>query len=132
MLDISRIAEGEDLGLANTEAVRAGNVLSVDLASLEYAPEFGVDLRFFLSENLNIQKESFKAYLVQRLTENHINVNSVVSTVEAFLNRFVFFVGDAADAIGFSESAPQSESLIILSEDGATITSEDGETIVGG
>ncbi len=132
MLDISRVEDGRDLGLTDTEALKAANVLSVQLGSLEYAPDFGVDLSFFLDENFSFQKESFKAYLVQRLTEHQINVTRITDTVFAFMSQFVFFVGDASNAIGAPVTEPIGEEPQILTEEGEEILTEDGDIITGG
>lgn len=88
MIDISSV--GTDIGLYDSQNMRAGNILSVQLGSLQYAQNVGIDLRYFLSENFRFQNESFKAYLIQRLAENSINVASVVETVENLFNQFTF------------------------------------------
>ena len=133
MRDIARIKDGEDLGLADTEAVKASNVLSVQLGTLEYAPDFGVDLSFFLDENFNFQKESFKAYLVQRLTEHQINVSRILETVQAFVSSFVFYVGDASNAIGAPTSdEAASDDPKLKTEDDDFILTEDSEILTGG
>jgi hypothetical protein len=95
MMDIVEIREGQDLGIADAAVMKAGNVLSIQLGSLEYAPDFGVDLKFFLQDSLQFQNESFRAYLVQRLTEHQINIAQVVETLETFTAMFSFSVGDA-------------------------------------
>lgn len=62
-----------------TETVvhKAVNVLRVQEGSLIYEPDFGIDLDMFFSPEVNIQTESFKAYAVEKLTENGINVIDV-------------------------------------------------------
>lgn len=95
MLDIVRIEEGFDLGFQNTVVTKAGNVLAVQQTSLEYAPNFGVDLKFFLGPDFQFQNESFKGYLVERLTQHQINVATVFELVESLYTKFTFDVGDA-------------------------------------
>lgn len=95
MIDIVSIEDGEDLTVVDTAVSKAGNVLAVQLGSLEYAPTFGVDLRYFLQSGFKIQNESFKAYLVDRLVKHQINVSTVLETVETFSRKFTFKVGDA-------------------------------------
>lgn len=95
MLDIVSITNGLDLGVGNSVAPKAGNVVAVQVGTLEYAKEFGVDLTFFLSSDFQFQNESFKAYLVERLTQNQINVNEVTEIIEALQKKYVFKVGDA-------------------------------------
>lgn len=101
-LDIVEIANGKDLGIAKTDVTKAANVLSIQLGSLQYASDFGVDFRYFLTENFQFQNESFKAYLVDRLTIHQINVSNVIDTLEALFLKFTIFVGDEAnDVKGF-------------------------------
>lgn len=86
---------GADLTVAQSEAPRAANILSTQLGSLEYAQDFGIDLRYFLESEFRIQNASFKAYLVQRLLEQHVNVVSVVDTVERLFISYTFDVGSS-------------------------------------
>lgn len=94
MLDILSIEEGQDLRFADTAVTKAANVISVQLGDLEYAPDFGVDLGFFLQEQLQFQNQSFRAYLVQRLVENQVNVSSVVPVIEDLFTKYTFYVDD--------------------------------------
>lgn len=102
MIDIVGIGEGPggDLRLYNAQTSKAANVLSVQLGYLEYAPEFGIDIRFFIQEELQFQKESFKSYLIQRLAEHHVNVNEVIETVQTLYEKLTFVVGDADQTTG--------------------------------
>lgn len=86
---------GKDLTISQTEAPRAANVLSVQLADLEYASDFGIDLRFFLESEFSIQPESFKAYCVQRLLQHGVNVARTVDTLEQFHSTIVFRIGSS-------------------------------------
>ena len=67
----------------STQTPRAGNILSVQLGALEYAQDFGIDLRYFLSEPINFQDQSFQAYLVQALASRGINVASMTEVLNA-------------------------------------------------
>lgn len=92
MLDIVEVKNG-DLNVFDAIVCKAGNVLSIQLGSLEYAPDFGVDLRFFLQSDFQFQNESFKAYLVQRLAESQVNVAKVVDTVNTLSEKYAHYVG---------------------------------------
>ncbi len=92
MTDIVSITN--DLGLFNTQTPKAGNILSVQLANLEYAPELGIDLRYFLSEEFRFENESFKAYLIERLANSSINVTSVIDLVETLYTKYTFYIGN--------------------------------------
>lgn len=80
MIDIS--GTGDDIRTYDSVVPRATNILSVQLGSLEYAEDLGVDIKYFLSEDFQFQNESFKAYLVEVLTRNGINVASVTEVIE--------------------------------------------------
>lgn len=90
MTDIVRVADGEDLGLFDTQTTRAGNILSVQIQSLEYAQDLGIDLAFFLANDFRFQNDSFKAYLIQVLANRGINVSSLVDTVENLFRQYTF------------------------------------------
>lgn len=92
MIDISSV--GSDLQVFDAQTSKAANVLSVQLGRLEYASDFGIDLEFFMDPEFQFQNESFKAYLIQRLAENHVNVSKVIDTVEALFEKYTFYVGD--------------------------------------
>lgn len=81
MIDIVSVTT--DIGVFDSQTAKAANVLSIQLGHLVYAPDMGIDLRYFLSEEFRFQDESFKAYLIQRLADHAINVASIVDTVEA-------------------------------------------------
>ena len=94
MLDIVEINDGEDMVIRDAIVSKAGNVLSIQIGDLEYLPDFGIDFKYFLESDLQFQNESFKAYCVQRLVESQVNVSQVIETVETFLHRFTYVVGD--------------------------------------
>lgn len=88
MIDITSI--DQDLGLFDTQTSRAANILSVQLGSLEYAEDLGIDLKYFLQEDFRFQNESFKSYLIQVLSTNGINVSSVDEVLESLYASYVF------------------------------------------
>jgi hypothetical protein len=92
--------EGADLGVQQSEAPRAANVLSTQIGDLEYAPTFGIDIRLFLESEFVIQNESFKAYLVQRLLEHQVNVIDVVTTIERVYHDLTFNIGNSSASGG--------------------------------
>ena len=95
MIDALTPMTGMDLPLANNVAPKAGNVVSTQLGSLDFAPDFGVDLVYFITDEFEFQAASFKAYLVQRLTQHKINVAQVVSILEGFTQKNTFTVGES-------------------------------------
>ncbi len=88
MTDI--ISVGQDIGLFDTQTVRAANILSVQLGNLEYAKDLGIDLKYFLSENFRFQNASFKAYLIEVLANKSINVASVIDVVNSLFATYTF------------------------------------------
>jgi hypothetical protein len=96
MIDI--VSSNENgMGIYDTDTEKAGNVLSVQLGSLEYAPQLGIDLRYFLDPDFSFQNESFRAYLVEVLASNGINVSRVIQTVQALYEKYTLEVS-ATDA----------------------------------
>lgn len=90
MIDIITAENGLDLGVYNTQTMRAKNILSVQLGALEYAQDLGIDLKYFLSEDFRFENESFRAYLVEVLANRGINVSSVLDVVHSLYNEFLF------------------------------------------
>ncbi len=92
MMDITHVADGDDLGFYNTQTTRAGNILSVQVGSLEYAKDLGIDLEFFLSDSFRFQNDSFKAYLIEVLANQGINVASLVDTLDSLFEKYTFVI----------------------------------------
>lgn len=90
MIDIISAENGLDIGVYNTQTARAKNILSVQLGSLQYAQDLGIDLKYFLSEDFRFENESFRAYLVEVLANRGINVSSVLDVVHSLYNEFLF------------------------------------------
>lgn len=83
MIDIVDFNPDTGMQVYDTQTPRAANILSVQLGALEYAPDLGIDLKYFLGEDVKFQNASFKAYLVQVLANNGINVTSVIEILDA-------------------------------------------------
>jgi hypothetical protein len=97
MMDIVEIPlDGRDLMLVDSDIMKAGNVISVQLGSLEYESTFGSDLKYFIETDFQIQSESFKAYLIERLTQNQINVSQVISVLDTLFEKHSFLIGNSS------------------------------------
>lgn len=96
MRDITSISS--DLQIYDAQVPKAANVLEVQLGDLEYAPDFGIDLKFFIDPDLQFQNSSFKSYLIQRLAEHHVNVNEFLEQLDRFVLNYTIVVGDAEAA----------------------------------
>lgn len=101
MLDIVELNDGEDLKVVDSIVSKAGNVLSVQLGALEYAQDFGVDTRYFLESDFQIENSSFKSYCVQRLIEHQVNVSAVTELLDTLFEKYTFHVNASEDAKGF-------------------------------
>ena len=93
MLDLINLVDGDDLHIQHNVAMKAGNIIGTQIGSLDFKLDFGADLKYFLQEDLKFQTDSFKSYLVGRLSEYRIQVNDTVSIVEQFANKFAMSVG---------------------------------------
>lgn len=94
MIDIFKVEDGEDLVMRDSIAPKGGNVLSIQLGELSYEPDFGVDFRFFMGPEFKFQNSSFRAHLVQRLTEHFVNVVTLAAESRVFEDVLTFTVGD--------------------------------------
>jgi hypothetical protein len=101
VIDIVSTIDGQDIGTFSTQTTRAANILSVQLGSLEYAQDLGIDLKYFLSENFRFQNDSFKAYLIETLASRGINVTDVVDQVEALFSTYNFNLAPEETTSGF-------------------------------
>jgi hypothetical protein len=79
-----------DLGVYNTQVPRAANILAIQIGALDYAPTFGIDLKYFLDEDFQFQNESFKAYLIQVLASYGINVATLTDRIDTLFSEYVF------------------------------------------
>ncbi len=72
------------LRTADTLIYKARNILSTQIGSLAYAPEFGIDYDLFFGEDYTIQNQTFQAYAISKLSENGINPLDVLDTKGTF------------------------------------------------
>jgi hypothetical protein len=101
MIDIVSANDGLDLGVYDTEAMRAANILNTQLGSLEYAPTIGTDIDYFLTEPFQFQNESFQAYLVQVLANAGINSKDIIETVNALYSQYLINITGSENTTGF-------------------------------
>lgn len=99
MKDIE-IKDGNPI-VTETIVHKAVNVLKVQLGSLHYAQDFGIDLDQFFSPDVEIQTESFKAYAVERLAASGVNVTNV-GQIDEILST----------ALNFEVTEQQTEGLV--------------------
>ena len=72
------------LRTADTLIYKARNILSTQIGSLAYAPDFGIDYDLFFGDDYQIQNQTFQAYAISKLSENGINPLDVLDTKGTF------------------------------------------------
>ena len=72
------------LRTADTLIYKARNILSTQIGSLAYAPEFGIDYDLFFGDDYQIQNQTFQAYAISKLSENGINPLDVLDSKGTF------------------------------------------------
>ena len=87
-----------DFLAVDTLTEKAKNLFETQQGHLEYEKSFGIDLKFFLDENILFQNDAFKSYLLTRLAENSIDVASVIDVSEKFVDKIVFNLSPRLDA----------------------------------
>lgn len=96
MKDISGMKDG-DLTLSDTEVYRAKNLLDVQEGTLHYLPDWGIDLKFFLTPDFEIPNVSFDAYVVQKIAQWRMNPTRVVAKDQSLArNVRILFGADSA------------------------------------
>lgn len=93
MIDIVGVVQG-DLSFSDTSVPRGTNLLSIQQGNLLFNPDWGIDLEFYLSEKFQIQNESFKAYLQQRLSQEGIGVSEMSDQVENLYSIYTIGLAD--------------------------------------
>jgi hypothetical protein len=69
---------------AEVSLYKAKNILSTQIGSLAYAPEFGIDYDLFFGDDYEIQTETFKSYAISKLAENGVNPQEILTEKETF------------------------------------------------
>lgn len=100
MIDIVKIEDGGDLRVADAVSPKAAAIVSVQVGSLEYAPNLGVDKRYFLQEGLEFPLASWKSHVVEQLTKQMVNVFAVRDLERLLDVTHTFEVGDGQDTTG--------------------------------
>lgn len=84
----------------DTQTARAANILSIQLGALEYWPEGGIDLRYFLTESIRFQDASLRAYLIQILASWGINVASLATDLEELFSNYMINLSPQENTTG--------------------------------
>lgn len=95
--DIYLSHDGE-LRTADTDVYKAENILMVQLGALYYEQDFGIDLTRFIDPGVEIQLETFRAYTVDRLIANGVQVYTVQTVVDKFMAKINYTISEPAEA----------------------------------
>jgi hypothetical protein len=101
MIDITSYNETtKDLNVYDTQAPKAGNILSVQIGSLEYAKDLGIDMNYFLSDQFRFQNESFKSYIIEVLANRGVNVANIESVINTLFTQLNIGVSPSETSTG--------------------------------
>lgn len=101
MIDITSFNETtNDLNTYDTQAPKAGNILSVQVGSLEYAKDLGIDMNYFLSDDFRFQNESFKSYIIEVLANRGVNVANIESVINTLFTQLNIEVSPSETSTG--------------------------------
>lgn len=81
-----------DIKVADTVVYKAKNLLDVQEGELYYDKDFGIDLKRFLSPDIQIQNETFESYSLQKMAQWGINPVELVINEETFRQVFNYTV----------------------------------------
>jgi hypothetical protein len=101
MIDITTFnATTNDLNIYDSQAPKAGNILSVQVGSLEYAKDLGIDMNYFLSDQFRFQNESFKSYIIEVLANRGVNVANIESVINTLFTQLNIGVSPSETSTG--------------------------------
>lgn len=78
------------LQMSNTDVFKAENILNIQIGSLYYAQDLGIDLARFVNSDVNIQPETFRAYTIQELTRQGVQLQTVITAFENFMSTITY------------------------------------------
>lgn len=87
MLDINLKLDGQDAAVQDTNLFKAKNVADVQLGSLNYAQEFGVDKKFFMDSEFNISSATYGAHVMERLAQAGIPASIAIGVASSFADK---------------------------------------------
>lgn len=99
MIDIVDLSSS-GMQVYDTQTERAANILAVQIGALEYWPEGGIDLRYFLTEKISFQDSSFRAYLIQILAGWGINVASFATDLDDLFSNYLINLSPQENTTG--------------------------------
>lgn len=79
-----------NLQVANTDVFKAENILSIQIGTLYYAQTLGIDLARFIDSDVAIQPETFRAYTIQELTRQGVQLETVETATDNFIATITY------------------------------------------
>lgn len=76
-----------DFILEDNNCYKARNILNVQVGSLWFEKDFGIDLKFYVFGDLEFSYETFNFYLINTLINYGIDVNTYTSVLDNFINN---------------------------------------------
>ena len=89
MIDILDVKNG-DIVYVNSQAPRAKNLFDVQIGTLTYLQDWGIDINYFLNPDYKIQTEAFKNYLIQRLAYWNLTLILFTENFADFIDNWTF------------------------------------------
>ena len=96
--DVRFNEQKNDLEFMASELPRAENLIGVQLGSLVFQPDWGVDLQHFLNPNYEIQAECFESHLIQRIGFWGMNVIDFIPKQGKFIREMIFNFTNTKDS----------------------------------
>ena len=79
-----------NLQVANTDVFKAENILNIQQGVLYYAQLLGIDLARFIAPGIDIQPETFRAYTIQELTRQGVQLETVATATDKFMATITY------------------------------------------
>lgn len=84
----------EHVQKSHTSVFKAENILNVQVGSLYYTQDLGIDLVRFITPNFEIQPETFRSYVIQELLQQGVRVDEITTIDSQFMANFIMSVSE--------------------------------------
>ena len=84
MIDVKSFGSDSAKDTKN-DKYKALNLLAVQLREKNYAPDFGIDLDFFINSDYEITPKTFTTHILKRLSDYAVAVDRVENVVDDFI-----------------------------------------------
>ncbi|MDR0676045.1 MAG: hypothetical protein LBF97_03275 [Elusimicrobiota bacterium] len=87
MLDLTGELKNNDLELKNATVYRVKNLFDIQQGDLIYLQDWGVDLNYWILDDLKFQDMTFIAYLQSRCIDYAIQIENIETVIQEFISR---------------------------------------------